>query len=350
MHAHVLSRIQELGDLGLAPVLCLSAEQHGIVLAAADELEDVAREMAAICTEHLGLSTVVLECSQGTHLDHFRESLLIESYDDDDPPESRYRSALGQHHLTSRDLALDQRRVADVVIAKNLNRADYQVQIQALELIHRKRIYTRTAMHSTSKNFLLIALNEAGSELSMNSHLNDTFAISHYHVSSGYTSDAASFRSQSSGASFYSVLRSKEPISRSHSFNGERLGPEVISHLRQALSRITMTAEVSAYLQNVVVAMRLHRYVAGGISALATRHLRMIAKAMAVLHSLDFVTPAIVALAVRKVYYHRLKLADEHTERSLRWGGDPLAVQQEMQHVDVELAMDAVISTVQSPL
>ena len=44
---------------------------------------------------------------------------------------------------------------------------------------------------------------------------------------------------------------------------------EALAALR---SEVKISSEVRAYLHNVVVFLRLHRAVAGGISALATRH------------------------------------------------------------------------------
>ena len=39
-----------------------------------------------------------------------------------------------------------------------------------------------------------------------------------------------------------------------------------------------ITAEVKRYLQNIVVFLRLHRAVAGGISARATKHFDLLVK------------------------------------------------------------------------
>lgn len=39
-----------------------------------------------------------------------------------------------------------------------------------------------------------------------------------------------------------------------------------------------MSSEVRAYLHNIIVFMRLHRAVAGGVSALATRHFSTLAQ------------------------------------------------------------------------
>ncbi|KAF2225705.1 hypothetical protein BDZ85DRAFT_70115 [Elsinoe ampelina] len=355
MNLDAISKVQELGDLGLACVLCLTAEQHGIVLAERDELDDVARGLAMTCSEELGLSTVVIECAEGTDLDHFRESMLVDALNDteNDSSHHEYSSPLKSHRFGTNDISLDERRVADVVVAKNLNIADYFVQIQAIELIRTGRMYTHTAMHSTGKTFLLIALNQYDSVTPMSRHLNDLFAIAHRHQSArGSDLDSLSYRSKatSDSASLRSVLRGDPSRSRPGSVQSATLSPDNLVAIRSASTKVTMTAEVSAYLQNMVVAMRLHRYVAGGISALATRHLRMVARSLAVLHGLDYVTPAIVGLAVRKVYLHRLVLADERTERSLRWGSDAEAVRDNMKDVTVEGAIETVLASVQSPL
>lgn len=65
---------------------------------------------------------------------------------------------------------LDSRRIANVVIAKNLNHASPEVQVQALELMRGKRNFTRTAVHAAPRPFLFIALNASGS-LRLLSHL-----------------------------------------------------------------------------------------------------------------------------------------------------------------------------------
>lgn len=128
------------------------------------------------------------------------------------------------------------------------------------------------------------------------------------------------------------------------------ISQEDLEHLYNNMSRVKITAEVSAYLHNITVFMRWHRYVAGGVTAMATRHLRVTVKAMAVLHGLSFVTPSLVALAVRKTFPHRLVLATAETERSLQWGSDAGAVEESLDGVTPEVAIDAVLATVEIPL
>jgi len=45
-----------------------------------------------------------------------------------------------------------------------------------------------------------------------------------------------------------------------------------LTELTELTAKVKIGSEVRAYLHNIVVFMRLHRAVAGGISAMATRH------------------------------------------------------------------------------
>lgn len=71
--------------------------------------------------------------------------------------------------------------MANVIIAKNLDEAPRPVQIQALELMRTKRIYTRTSVQSAPKRFLFIALLAGGEGPRLTKHLNDYMFISHFH-------------------------------------------------------------------------------------------------------------------------------------------------------------------------
>jgi hypothetical protein len=71
--------------------------------------------------------------------------------------------------------------MANVIIAKNLDEAPRQVQIQALELMRTKRIYTRTSVQKAPKRFLFIALLAGGEGPRLTKHLNEYMFISHFH-------------------------------------------------------------------------------------------------------------------------------------------------------------------------
>lgn len=51
-----------------------------------------------------------------------------------------------------------------------------------------------------------------------------------------------------------------------------------ISSLTKRIPHIRFSSEVRAYLQNIVVFMRLHRAVAGGVSPQATRHFELLVR------------------------------------------------------------------------
>ena len=75
----------------------------------------------------------------------------------------------------------DTRKIANMLIARNLELAPKQVQIQALELIRTKRIFTRTSVQAAPKRFLFMALTTSGEGPVLTQHLNDHIFISHFH-------------------------------------------------------------------------------------------------------------------------------------------------------------------------
>jgi MoxR-like ATPase len=180
------------------------------------------------------------------------------------------------------------------------------------------------------------------------------FAISHHHTEDDgfpnleeqefkeplHSNDAASISSVVKHSYSNEEARSESPT----------ISPEEIRDLRAAVKTVQVSAEVAAYLHNIVIFMRLNRFVAGGVSAHATRHFRTIVYALAPLHNLTYAPPSLVDLAARKVYAHRLILATPNTERSLQWGSDFRAVEQVLKDVTVADAIESVLSSVEAPL
>jgi hypothetical protein len=71
---------------------------------------------------------------------------------------------------------------------------------------------------------------------------------------------------------------------------------------------------------------------------------------LAPFHSLSFITPSLVALAVRKIYPHRLVLMKAKRERSLQWGSSLDAVTELLRDVTVEDIIEEVLESVETPL
>lgn len=102
-------------------------------------------------------------------------------------------------------------------------------------------------------------------------------------------------------------------------------------------------------MMNIVSFLRMHRAVASGVTPSATNHLTQVVRCLAPLHKLDFVTTALVGVAAKKVYLHRIRIVAPDQERSLQWGSRPEAVRAELDGVGPEGVIEDVLETVPAP-
>jgi len=133
----------------------------------------------------------VVDCNEQTSLDDFANSIFADdagSKRSESPMRTRQDSYFLQSpafRSVSRspisESFSDNRKIANVIIAKNLDEAPKQVQIQALELMRTKRIFTHTSVQNAPKRFLFIALLAGGEGPRLTKHLNDHMFISHFH-------------------------------------------------------------------------------------------------------------------------------------------------------------------------
>jgi hypothetical protein len=133
----------------------------------------------------------VIDCTEHTSLDDFAHAILsVESSPtrSNSPVRTRQDSyflhAPAFPSITRSPVSetfADNKMIANVIIAKNLDEAPRQVQIQALELMRTKRIFTRTSVQNAPKRFLFIALLAGGEGPRLSKHLNDYMFISHFH-------------------------------------------------------------------------------------------------------------------------------------------------------------------------
>jgi hypothetical protein len=180
LHEFVES-IPTLSDLELAVLLSLVAKQHCLVSTEDDLMDALASELALIVSEVFKLTSVVLESKDLQSADHFGDSILDEHHnfasssdlDEDSDTAARIQSV--DFKAGSRSYvepSLDTRLVVNVVIAKDFNTACEDVQIQVLELIQHKRIYSRTTVHLAPKTFLVLPLvSTATKHMRLNHHL-----------------------------------------------------------------------------------------------------------------------------------------------------------------------------------
>jgi hypothetical protein len=203
----IIEKVHELSDLELAALVCLVANEHCIIDTDPDALDDLVQELELVgfpqalqlvqtkcfqvASKVFGLSHAVIDCSEHTSLDDFAQGILSVQGSparSSSPVRTRQDSYfLNTTAFTSisRSPASegfgDYKTIANVLIAKNLDEAPKQVQIQALELMRTRRIYTRTSVQNAPKRFLFIALLGGGEGPRLTKHLNDYMFISHFH-------------------------------------------------------------------------------------------------------------------------------------------------------------------------
>ena len=425
----LLDKIHSLSDLELAALLCLIAREHCLISTEPDSVDELAEELRLVASTTFNLNSAVVSCHSHTTLDDFATGLLVQpAYTPPSPANTRsvspYRprhepqastggpaSSTGSYFPISPSPRIGgpmspsspavggasssqilQPRIANVILAKDLDRAPRAVQIQALELLRTRRIFTRTSVQTAPKQFLFIALVGAasGGQARVTPHINDFFYLGHWHdpEEDGFPcleeelgrqnddrdDDAASTTSSSSvvkinlhsppststglGLDSKWLTRNNSTRTSSTSSTAPRRNdsPPVftevdISHL-SLLSQTTHTSvAVTRYQANIAAFLRTHRAVApGSVTPAATAHLARLCRSLAPLHGLDYVTPSLVALAARKVYLHRIQVVDDPSkERSVQWGSDVGMVRGMLEGVGAEEVLDEVLGAVGVP-
>ncbi|KAI6084784.1 hypothetical protein F4821DRAFT_242308 [Hypoxylon rubiginosum] len=426
---HLLHRIHGLGDLDLAALLCLVSREHCIISTEPGELDTLTEELRLVATQTFHLQPVVVDCTPHTTLDDLAASIQLPS--PKPPSQSLSPGALGTprssssvsplrrrgtegssyfHHsrhgsygnsnnafTPTIGTATTQPRIANVILARNLDRAPKDVQIQCLELLRTRRILTRTSVQTAPKQFLFVAVLESANGASgtgLVSHLNDFFYVSHWHDPEdgfvhledeeedaeeqggrdSYGRDGGETASLDSASSVVrrSIVELPSPrIDRGRSVHGMQgdgtaydgsssisttpvsVSESDIASLAQLARQINLDIEVLRYQMNIVSFLRMHRAVApggGSVTPLATKHFTQLAKCLAAVHGLDYVTPSLIGLAAKKIYPHRLQIVTPEQERSMQWGSSRTAVEALLESVGPEDVIEDVLAEVMAPL
>lgn len=357
---NLLDNIQELSDLELCILLSLVGQGHCLVTTDDDLVDDLASELSLIATQRFGLSCAVLDSESLTSVDRFGDAILEEkgtqfsAQDDLQPGSLRARLASLDIKAAPRpherkDVGLDNRMIKNVIIAKRFNFADQFVQVQAIEIINNKRLISHTTVHITPKTFLFIPVVPVSTRRThLIPHLNDRIFVSHYHLPEhGFPNleepDHSNVSENSSGPS-------KQRLSWESTKQSNTISKDVIDKIRAVGEATGITPEVRRYMQDIVTFLRLDRAVDGGISPRASIQFVALAKYLAPLHGINFVTPSLVALAARKVYPHRIAMAEPKRERSMQYGSDFAAVSELLNGITPQDVIEEVLNTVPGPI
>ncbi|EKJ73274.1 hypothetical protein NXS19_008721 [Fusarium pseudograminearum] len=361
----LLNKVHALSDLELALLLCLISREHCLVSTPSEAIDDLIQELQLVATKTFGLSWVVIDCNPSTTLEDFASTLLLgnqaspsshsptvlrnpDSYFTTRPSTSHPRTPLSP--LTPGGAFASQ--IANVVLAKNLDRAPQAVQIQALELLRTRRIFTRTSVQTAPKQFVFVPVLQAasGGEARVTAHLNDFLYITYWHnPEDGFVNlDEADAGNDADTASTGSVV--KRGPGEGTTSTPPLIVETDISYLGSLSKEAQVDIEVTRYQMNIVSFLRMHRAVAGGMSPTATKHFGQLIRCLAALHGLDFVTPALVRLATSKVYLHRIQLTPPGKERSMQWGSRIEAVEALLEDIGPEDVIEDVLGMVTAPV
>ncbi|OJJ61805.1 hypothetical protein ASPSYDRAFT_143794 [Aspergillus sydowii CBS 593.65] len=321
---------RELSDLELALLLCLSGQEHCLIEATRGDINDVAAELALICSHTYGLVYKVVEFSDTTSLEEFCDQICAS-------PRKEPGGAV-------------EYSTVDVVIAKNFDCASQDIQLQALDLMRSKKLATGNDVIEAAPRFLFVSVvqRDPGQvRPKLNAHLNDNLLISHFHDSEdGYVYLEDDDWQSDGQASLSSVIH--RTGSREHNRHPS-IGHELLDGLNGASRAVKATAELIRYQQDIVVFLRLSRAVGGGISARSNIQFAKLAKLLAVIHGIDYLTPSIVALAAKKVFRHRIVVARPEDDRSLQYGSDLRAVAKVLEYATPDTILESVL-TLEAPL
>ncbi|VDB94890.1 Bgt-2325 [Blumeria graminis f. sp. tritici] len=339
----LIQKVQNLSDIELAVLICLVNQEHCIIKTVPVSIDDLVRELQLVLTRDFGLKHAVLDCNRHTTLDVFNSIILpLEN------SRSRSKSPVQTRHdvyflgTPTRTTAIRSPEgngtMVNVIIAKNLNQAPRQIQMQALELMKTKRLYVQAELYTAPKRFLVIAALAGVEDLSLMKHLNDYMFISHFHhFKDGFPNLEESYDDDGSNSSV--IIKGLDL--KGHE---DPVEPAISSQrLTNLTNMTTFSMEVKQYQMNIISFLRLHRAVGGGITATATKYFDKLNRCLAPLHNLTYVTPSLVALAAKKIYTHRIQIVKPENERSMQWGSELEAVSELLEGVGPEEVLDDVL-------
>ncbi|KAF8939554.1 hypothetical protein BGZ47_008125 [Haplosporangium gracile] len=87
--------------------------------------------------------------------------------------------------------------------------------------------------------------------------------------------------------------------------------------LSKRMKVVTVSNDMTRYIRDVIVAIRTHEAVYGGLTARAALDLEAIMKTLAAIFQTNFVTPDLLTIAAEKVFSHRIELKSTRRQRML---------------------------------
>ncbi|KAG2233802.1 hypothetical protein BDF21DRAFT_432563 [Thamnidium elegans] len=184
-------------------------------------------------------------------------------------------------------------KLAQTLIMQNLDSANESIQALLLELIVMKELKMANVRYNVPKPFLVIAVLPQGyNRLSISSQLLDRFFVSY------------NFEEDMFLHTNLSMLN--PPVRQTNLRRHSLMKHDEIRGLTERASNVHVNIDITRYIRDIVVGIRTHPRVKGGLTARCSQDLVTVTKSLATLFERDYLTPDLVTIAAEKVFSHRL--------------------------------------------
>ncbi|CAG8518949.1 12075_t:CDS:2 [Ambispora gerdemannii] len=192
------------------------------------------------------------------------------------------------------------KRLAHAVIVEGLE-TNETIHAFLLEMLIRKQVTDRTTSYNLPRPFIVVALLPlSNTRYKLPNQLLDRFFIS-------YTYEGIIGNSGTGKAPL--VLNRKNMVRYAE-----------IEDFSRKIEKVFIHNDMQRYIRDVVIGVRTHRIVKGGITARTSSDLVTLVKALAVIFQKNFVTPELVLIASEKVFSHRLIRREIGDDKSTMYG------------------------------
>ncbi|KAG2195593.1 hypothetical protein INT46_011839 [Mucor plumbeus] len=190
--------------------------------------------------------------------------------------------------------AMGSTRLAQTLVMQGLNASEASIQAFLLELIVTKELRISNVKYNVPKPFFLViaVLPQGYNRLKISSQLMDRFFVSYNFEQDMFLHPSMSITN--------SLVR--QPSSRRFAL----MKHDEIKALAEKASKVHVNIDITRYVRDIVVGLRTHPKVKGGLTARCSQDLVTVTKSLATLFERDFLTPDLVTIAAEKVFSHRL--------------------------------------------
>ncbi|KAK9462684.1 uncharacterized protein V1516DRAFT_670890 [Lipomyces oligophaga] len=343
-------------DLFIEMLTCLLSRRHGIVTVERDVYLDFVEQMISLIGSNIfGFSTRTVVCSHTMTTEQFSDEILLPvefthgafsplpaSSADLEPSLSWNgfpKSLFNEPKIVPRDSNSGSRRLPNLVVIRDLSESSNYVQAQLLEILRTKKLVFSKGIFIPPPQFLVIPLI---SKDSLQRHL-FPYLVDHFFISHNYNASNANMKNAEFG-------RWQPPVRLPAATLEVLFSSEDIDALMVLSNKVKINADINRYMRDILVFLRMHRAIRGGIPARAIKDFELLVRCLCPLHGITYATPSIVSIATRKTFTHRIAIPLPEDERSVAYGSQLDAVEKFLSYWTPDLVLDDIIDTVAAPV